>query len=358
MTPLDQLSDHFPNLVLLSVFPHTSPDIPAPSLTPNTLPQSYSSPISYPLSVPSTVSQPLPLCRSSIPHQPPTYLQDYHCGLLSHTSPPLCASKYPLSTCLSYHAFSPSYQHVALSLSTTFEPQFYHQAVKFPHWCAAMQAELEAMESNKTWSVCYLPEDKHTIGCKWVYKVKFNPDGSIELYKARLVAKGYTQQEGLDYLETFSPVAKLVTVKVLLPLAAKKKWHLVQLDANDAFLDGDLFEEVYMELPLGYLRQGESIVNGRRLVCKLHKFIYGLKQASRQWYTKFSQAFLTFGFSQSKADYSIFTKGCGSSFAPLLVYVDDIVITGPNLTVIDQLKHLLAFHLNSRIWELYVISLV
>ena len=137
-----------------------------------------------------------------------------------------------------------------------------------------MQAELEAMESNKTWSVCYLPEDKHTIGCKRVYKVKFNPDGSIELYKARLVAKGYTQQEGLDYLETFSPVAKLVTVKVLLPLAAKQKWHLVQLDANNAFLDGDLFEEVYMELPLGYLRQGESIVNGKRLVCKLHKFIY------------------------------------------------------------------------------------
>ena len=221
-----------------------------------------------------------------------------------------------------------------------------------------MQAELEAMESNKTWSVCSLPEDKHTIGCKWVYKVKFNSNGSIERYKARSVAKGYTQQEGLDYLETFSPVAELVTVKVLLPLAAKQKWHLVQLDANNAFLAGDLFEEVYMELPLGYLRQGESIVNGKRLVCKLHKFIYGLKQAFHQWYSKLSQALLTFCFSQSKADYSLFTKGCGSSFAAFLVYVDDIVITGPNLAVIDQLKHLLAFHLNSRIWELYVISLV
>ena len=90
--------------------------------------------------------------------------------------------------------------------------------MKFPHWCAAMQAELEAMESNNTWSVCYLPEDKHTIGCKWVNKVKFNSDGSIERYKTCLVAKGYTQQEGLEYLETFSPVSKLVTVKVLLAL--------------------------------------------------------------------------------------------------------------------------------------------
>ena len=159
-------------------------------------------------------------------------------------------------------------------------------------------------------------------------------------------------------METLSLVANLVIVKVLLALAAKQKWHLVQLDVNNTFLHGDLFEEVYMELPLGYLRQGESIVNGKRLVCKLHKSIYGLKQASRQWYSKFSQPLLTFGFSQSKADYSLFTKGSGSSFVALLVYVDGIVITGPDLTVIDKSNTYLLLTLNSRIWELYVIFLV
>ncbi|KAL5579088.1 hypothetical protein UlMin_011530 [Ulmus minor] len=197
------------------------------------------------------------------------------------------------------------------------------------------------METNNTWTVTPLPHDKHTIGCKWIYKIKFKSDGSIERYKARLVAKGYTQQEGLDFVETFSPVAKLVTVKVLLALAASHSWHLAQLDVNNAFLNGDLFEEVYMDLPLGYLRQGESSSSQGKLVCKLHKSIYGLKQASRQWYSKFSQALLKFGFVQSKSDYSLFTKGHGSSFIALLVYVDDIILASPSSITIAELKQFL-----------------
>ena len=135
-------------------------------------------------------------------------------------------------------------------------------------------------------------------------------------------------------------MAKLVTVKVLLALASSHNWHLVQMDVNNTFLNGDLFEEVYMDLPLVYDRKGEYFASdfGGKMVCQLHKSISGLEQASRQWYSKFLQAMINFGFIQSKFDYSLFTKSSCSSFLALLVYVDDIVITRPSLETIAYLK--------------------
>lgn len=112
--------------------------------------------------------------------------------------------------------------------------------------------------------------------------------GTIERHKARLVTKGYTQQEGLDYTEAFSPIAKLFTIEILLALAPSQKWHLAQLDANNAFVNGNLFEEVHMDLPLGYAPQRMTHTHEERLIYKHHISIYGLKHASRQWYSKFS----------------------------------------------------------------------
>ena len=132
-----------------------------------------------------------------------------------------------------------------------------------------------------------------------------------------------------------------MTAKVLLALVASQNWSLVQMDVNNAFLNGDLFEEVYIYLPLGYHKQRESTPQNQKLVCKLHKSFYGLKQASRQWHSKFSNSLLQYGFVQSKSDYSLFTKGSGASFVALLVYVDDIIITSPSQHQIASLKNFL-----------------
>jgi hypothetical protein len=165
-----------------------------------------------------------------------------------------------------------------------------------------MNTELDALAKNHTWSLVDLPAHIKPIGSKWVYKIKHKADGSIERYKARLVAKGYNQVEGIDYFDTFSPVAKLTTVRVLIALASINNWFLHQLDVNNAFLHGELQEDVYMQVPEGVT------CHKRNQVCKLKKSLYGLKQASRKWYEKLSNLLTTEGYTQSISDYSLFTK--------------------------------------------------
>ncbi|BBH07094.1 RmlC-like cupins superfamily protein [Prunus dulcis] len=141
-----------------------------------------------------------------------------------------------------------------------------------------MDSELVALADNHTWTLTHLPPGKFPTDCKRVYKIKRCADGFVELYKARLVAKGFTQIEGLDYHETFSSTAKMITIRCLLAVATSQHYVIHQLDVHNAFLHGDLHEEIYMSPPPGLRQQREN------LVCCLHKSLYGLKQASRQWF--------------------------------------------------------------------------
>ena len=200
---------------------------------------------------------------STRPKRLPEYLKDYHCNLsVSNTSSRV---KYPFNSVLSYDKLSPSYKPFVMSISSHVEPNIYAEAVKYDCWRKAIQCEISALESNQTWEIILLPKNKTVVGCKWVFKIKYNADGIVERYKARLVAKGYAQTEGIDYLESFSPVAKMTTIRLLLSLASIYNSELKQLDINNAFLHEELKEDVYMVAPPRLI----SIQPGQ--VCKLKK---------------------------------------------------------------------------------------
>lgn len=177
-----------------------------------------------------------------------------------------------------------------------------------------------------------LPPGKRALISKWVYKVKYLLSGDIERYKARLVARGYNQAFGLDYCDFFSPVAKTATVRTFLAIGASKQWQIHQVDVNNAYLHGHIEEEIYLQPPEGYHKAKAG------KVCKQFKSLYGLKQAGRQWHKEISDKLLSFGFQISQGDHCLFTKGSGSNFLALVVYVGDILIVGPNTHLIDAVK--------------------
>jgi len=141
-----------------------------------------------------------------------------------------------------------------------------------------------------------LPQGKRPIGCRWIYKVKYKSTGEMERFKARLVAKGYSQQEEIDYKETFSHVVKMVTVRTIVSLVTSRHWHIHQMDVFNAFLHSELDDEIYMQLPQGFVSEGEK-------VCRLTKSLYGLKQALTQWNHKLTKALLKLKFQQSQHDH-------------------------------------------------------
>jgi hypothetical protein len=157
-----------------------------------------------------------------------------------------------------------------------------------------MDEKIDSIERNNTWDLVDLPEGKNTIGVKWVYKTKLNAKSRVEKYKAILVAQGYGQQSGIDYNETFAPVLRIDTVRMVLAIAAQNRWITHQMDIKYAFLNGYLEEEVYVIQPPGY-----EIDKHRDKVYKLRKALYGLKQASRVWYSIIDEYLINVGFSRS-----------------------------------------------------------
>ncbi|KAE8693687.1 hypothetical protein F3Y22_tig00110794pilonHSYRG00085 [Hibiscus syriacus] len=198
--------------------------------------------------------------------------------------------------------------------------------------------EYDALLRNNTWTLTTLPEDQTVVGCKWLFKVKSNSDGSVQRYKARLVAKGFSQIPGYDFKETFSPVIRFSTFNTILAIAVNNGWTLRHIDINNAFLNGDLLEDVYMQQPSGFEEVNE---HGKPFVCKLQKALYGLRQAPRNWHVKLKQNLVQMEFMVSRVDPSLFLKRSSQGIIYVLVYVDDIVITGSTLTDVEEVVAML-----------------
>ena len=190
-----------------------------------------------------------------------------------------------------------------------------------------MKEEMEALLKNKTWILVNLPKGQKTVGCKWVFSIKYKVDGTVERYKARLVAKGFTQTYEVDYQETFLPVAKLNTMRVLLPLAANLDWPLYQFDVKNAFLHGDLEEDIYMDIPSRYAANTKG-----NIICKLQRTLYGLKQSPQAWFGRFSMTMKKYGFQESNSDHTLFLKHRQGKLTALIVYVDNMIITRDSKT--------------------------
>ena len=216
------------------------------------------------------------------------------------------------------------------------EPTTYQEAINSPDsekWHEAMKSEMDSMFTNQVWTLVDPPEGVKPIGCKWVFKKKTDMDGNVHTYKGRLVAKGFKQVHGIDYDETFSPVAMIKSIRILLAIAAYHDYEIWQMDVKTAFLNGMLLEDVYMTQPEGFVDPENA---GK--VCKLQRSIYGLKQASRSWNLRFDDAIKEFGFIKNEDEPCVYKKVSGSTVVFLVLYVDDILLMGNDIPTLQSIK--------------------
>ncbi|KAH9693065.1 retrovirus-related pol polyprotein from transposon RE1 [Citrus sinensis] len=263
------------------------------------------------------------------PAQLPSNSTEENCNLPAITEPNTQASNtqkelplHPMITRSKAGIFKPKVYQTSTQPETSL-PQDSIVALKDPKWRRAMEDEYNALIKNQTWTLIPHDQNYKLIGNKWVYKVKENPYGTINRYKARLVVKGFLQTPGLDFNETFSPVVKAATIRIILTLAVNNDWMLRQVDINNAFLNGELTETVYMPQPEGFEDKRKP-----NHICKLKKALYGLRQAPRAWFDKLKSALYSWGFNNSKCDTSLFFRKNNAEMVIILVYVDDIIVTG------------------------------
>ena len=212
-----------------------------------------------------------------------------------------------------------------LSFLSQTEPKKVEEALQDADWVQAMQEELNEFERNKVWTLVPRPKNRSVVGTKWVFRNKTDSDGIITRNKARLVAKGYSQREGIDYDETFAPVARLEAIRIFLAYTAHKKFKVFQMDVKSVFLNGELEEEVYVEQPPGFVDSKYP-----DYVYRLDKALYGLKQAPRAWYETLAQFLLKSVFNRGTIEKTLFYLNYGNDLLLVQIYVDDIIFGSIN----------------------------
>jgi hypothetical protein len=209
-----------------------------------------------------------------------------------------------------------------LNIMIDSEPSTFEEASKHQVWKDAMIEKYDSILKNDVWAVVLRPRGKSMVTSKWIYKINHATDGSIEKYKARFVARGFTKKEGIEYDEIFAPVARYTSIRIIISLATFFGWKLHQMDVKTAFLNGEVEQEACIEQPEGFvIHEKESHV------CKLKKALYGLKQAPRAWYGRIDN-FLRLGFTKSIADPNLYIKIVQNHPVILVLYVDDLFLTG------------------------------
>ncbi|GKV48157.1 hypothetical protein SLEP1_g54985 [Rubroshorea leprosula] len=323
----NHISNFLPTAVTV---PSTSP----PSSQPPSHPQIQHLPASPTVDTSSTSTTPSQNQPLSLANSPPSCL-DVHPTISSSPSPPPIpppTRTHPMITRSQNQIFKPKQLYLAETPCSEIEPTCVSQALKDHRWRQAMSEEFSALVSQGTWDLVPSAPNQNIIGCKWVFRVKRGKDGQVERYKARLVAKGFHQKPGSDYFETFSPVIKPTTIRTVLSIAVSRGWKIHQLDINNAFLHGKIDEQLFMQQPAGFIDP-----NLPHHVCRLHKSLYGLKQAPRMWFRELKDFLVSHGFTNSRSDSSLFIFHHAANWLYVLVYVDDILITGSSPKAIDNL---------------------